>query len=87
MHLALVQPLYRAKRTRQCTQISIDGTIGRCSGQRYWKAREDLCAFCNDKSFPFVISPFLKLQDFMHLALVQPLYWARHIRKLYANFN
>ena len=34
MHLALVQPLYRAWHTREYTRISIDGTIGRYSGRR-----------------------------------------------------
>ena len=31
MYLALVQPLYRARKSRECTRISIDCTIRRCS--------------------------------------------------------
>ena len=81
MHLVLVQPLYRSRHARECTRISIDDTIWRCSGRRYWKARAALCAFCTDKRFPFLISPFPYLQDYMPLALVQPLYRARHTRE------
>ena len=32
MHLALGQPLYRAWIRRECTRISIEGTIRRCMG-------------------------------------------------------
>ena len=58
MHLALLQPLYRGRHTLECTRISIDGTIGRCSGRRHWKACTALCAFWTDKRFPFLNSPF-----------------------------
>ena len=36
MHFAYVQPLYRARISRECTRISIDGTILRCKERRYW---------------------------------------------------
>ena len=76
MHLALVQPLYRAIKGRECTRISIDGTTPRCKGRRYWQARTALCAFCTEKGFTFLISSCPQLLDNIHLALVQPLYWA-----------
>ena len=81
MHLALVQPLYRARQPRECTRISIGSTIQRCSGRLHWKARAALCAFCTDKRFPFLNSPSPHLLNYMHLALVQPLYQARQPRE------
>ena len=35
IHLALVQPLYRARISGECTRISIDGTILRCRERKY----------------------------------------------------
>ena len=32
MHLGLVQPLYRARISRECARITIEGTIRRCMG-------------------------------------------------------
>ena len=46
MHFALVQPLYRSRISRECTRISIQGTILRCRERRYLPACTALCAFC-----------------------------------------
>ena len=77
MHLALVQPLYRARNSGECTRISIDGTILRCREQRCSPARNALCAFCTEKGYTFLKSSCAQILDNMHLALVQPLYRAR----------
>ena len=77
IHLALVQPLYRARNSCECTRISIDGTVLRCRERRYWPARKALCAFCTQKLFTFLNSSCPLLLDNMHLALVEPLYRAR----------
>ena len=81
MNLALVQPLYRARISRECTRISIQGTIRRCMGRRYWLARTALCAFCTEKGFTFINSSYPQLLDDMNFALVQPLYRARISRE------
>ena len=81
MHLALVQPLYRARKSRECTRISIDCPIRHCRGRRYWPARTVLYAFCTGKEFAFINSSCHYLLDNMHLALVQPLYRARKSRE------
>ena len=70
MQLALVQPLYRARIGRECTRISIEGTIRRCIGRRYLLSCTALCAFCTEKGFTFVNSSCPYLHDNMHLALV-----------------
>ena len=77
MHLALVQPLYRARISRESTRISIEGTIRRCKGRRYWPARTALCAFSTEKWLTFVYFSGPCLLDNMHIALVQPLFRAR----------
>ena len=56
MHFALVQPLYRARISRECTRISIHGTILRCRERRYWTVCTALCAFCTEKGFVFLNS-------------------------------
>ena len=81
MQLALVQPLYRARKSCEYTRISIEGTIRRCMGRRYWPARTELYAFCTEKGFTFLNSSCQQLLDNMHLALVQPLYRARKSRE------
>ena len=81
MHLAIVQPLYRTRISRECTRISIEGTIWRFMGRRYWPARTALCAFCTKKGLTFLNSSCTYLLDNMHLALVQPLYRARISRE------
>ena len=81
MHLALVQPLYRARKSGECTRISIDGTKLRSRVRRYWAAHTALCAFSTEKGFTFLNSSCTKLLDNMHLALVQPLYRARKTRE------
>ena len=74
MHLELVQPLYRARISRESTRISIEGTIRLCMGRRYWPARTALCAFYTEKEFTFLNSSCPYLLDNMHLVLEQPLY-------------
>ena len=81
MNFALVQPFYRARISRECTRISIQCTIRRCMGRRYWLARTALCAFCTEKGFTFINSSYPQLLDNMNLALVQPLYRARISRE------
>ena len=81
MHFALVQPLYRGRKSRQCTKISIDGTIRRCRERRYWPAPTALCAFCTEKTFTFLNSSYPCFLDNMHLELVQPLNRARISRE------
>ena len=78
MHLELVQPLYRARKRREYTRISIDDTIRRCRGRRYLTAHTALSALCTEKGFTFSCPYFL---DNIHLALVQPLYRARKSRE------
>ena len=51
MHLALVQPLYRASGSSKFEQISIHGPI-RCGlGRSSLLARPGRCAFCTDSTF------------------------------------
>ena len=69
MHLAVVQPLYRARISRECTRIFDEGTIRRCMGRRYWPARTALCAFYTVKGITFLNSSCPYLLDNMHLAL------------------
>ena len=81
MNAAVVQPGYRAMISRECTRISIEGTVRRCMGRRYWKARTALCAFCTEKGFTFINSSCPQLLYNMNLALVQPLYRVRISRE------
>ena len=77
MNLAVVQPGFRARISRGCTRISIEGTVRRYMGRRYWLARTALCAFCTEKGFTFINSSCPQLLENMNLALVQPFYRAR----------
>ena len=81
MHLALVQPLYRARKSREYMRISNDGTIWRCMGRWYLPARTALCAFCTVGWFRYLNSSCPWLLDNMLLALVQPLYRASKSRE------
>ena len=73
MHLALVQPLYRARGSPEFAQISIDSVIRRCRRRLCLQARPGRCTFCTNSRFTFLgsLSPYLPVH--MHLALVQPL--------------
>ena len=76
IHLELVQPLYRARKSCEWTRISFDGLTRRCMGRWYWPTRTALCAFCTERWFRYLKSSCTLLQDNIHLPLVQPLYRA-----------
>ena len=76
MHLALVQPLYRATGRPECAQISTGGPVRSCTRLSSLQARTGMCAFCNNARSPLIGFPYLKLPFHMHLALAQPLYRA-----------
>ena len=51
MHLALMQPLYRARSCSEFAQISIHGPIRHCSTRSSFRARPGRCAFCTNSRF------------------------------------
>ena len=89
MQFPLVQPLYRARISRECTQISLKALYGAALNWRYWPAGTVLCVFCNEKGFTCLYSSCPLLLDNMHLAIVQPLHRARisreciHLKAIY----
>ena len=81
MHLALVQPLYRARFSREFAQIPFDGIMRRCRNRITSRVPTGLCAFCTNSVFTFLNSPYPQLLVGMLLALVQLLFRARVSRE------
>ena len=76
MHLALVQPLYRATGSSECAQISTAGPTRRCTRRSSLQERAGRCSFCTNAGFTFLGTPSSKLPFHIYLAVVQPLYRA-----------
>ena len=83
MHLASVQPLYRATGGSEFAQISIHGPIRRCMKRTSLQARPGRCAYCTNARFTFSCSPSPLHPFHLHLASVQPLYRAKCGHLLY----
>ena len=76
MHLALVQPLYRATGSSECAQIFTGSPIRRCTRRSSLQTRTGRSAFCTNARFTFLGSSSPYLPFHLHYALVQPLYRA-----------
>ena len=74
IHLALVQPLYRATGSSECVQNYSGGPIRRCTRRSSLRARTGWCSICTTGRFTFLGSPSSKLPFHTHLELVQPWY-------------
>ena len=76
MILALVQRLFRARISRQCTWNSVGIIMRRCSKRITSQVRKCLCVYCTNSGFAFPNSSIHCLLVYMLLSLVQRLFRA-----------